>query len=467
MCFFAHRVRYNQGIATRLSWKTKLLYGSGDTGFSLTTTLIGAYLAIFLTDVVGLAPGLVAAALFIGRTWDYVNDPMIGWLSDRTRSRWGRRRPFLLFGALPFGLAFLLLWWRPPLQAAMALAAYYALAYLVFDTCSTLVAMPYLALTPELTADYDERTSLTTYRMFFSIFASLLAFTVPLMIIGSFRPENARRVLLTGLLFGLASAAPLFLVFAGTRERREFSQAAPPRLRQAWKSVVTNRPFRLGLGIYVFTWIAVDLVQAVILYFIKYCVRREAQGDLIMGSIFVSAIVSLPLWNLLARRWDKRIAFIAGVSFWTAVQLVIVSLGPATPLWLLFVLCVLAGVGVGAAHVLPWSILPDAIEYNEYKTGVRQEGTFYSVVTLAQKVASSVAIPLCLLLLQVSGYRPNLAEQPPSALLAIRLAMGVLPGLLLGLGTFCAVRYPLRRKEFAQITEFLEQKRRAARERPA
>jgi GPH family glycoside/pentoside/hexuronide:cation symporter len=452
--------------SAKLPWKTKLAYGSGDTGFSLTSTLIGAYLAIFLTDVVGLAPGLAAAAVFIGRTWDYVNDPLIGFLTDRARTRWGRRRPFLLFGALPFGLAFLLLWWRPPLQAAAALTAYYALAYLVYDTFSTLVALPYLALTPELTADYDERTSLTSYRMFFSIFASLLAFTVPLLIVGAFRPENARRVLLTGLLFGLASAAPLFLVFAGTRERAEYSAAAPPRLRETWKSVLGNRPFRLGLGIYVFTWIAVDLVQAIILYFLKYCVRREAEGDWIMGSIFVSAILSLPLWNRLARRWDKRIAFIAGVSFWTAVQLVIVSLGPLTPLWLLILLCVLAGVGVGAAHVLPWSILPDAIEYNEYTTGVRQEGTFYSVVTLAQKVASSVAVPVVLLLLQLAGYRPNLAEQTPSASLAIRLAMGVLPGLLLGLGTLCAARYPLRREEYLRISAFLEQKRQAARSRP-
>jgi GPH family glycoside/pentoside/hexuronide:cation symporter len=452
------------GVAGRLSWKTKLLYGCGDTGFSLTSTLIGAYLAIFLTDVAGLAPGLAAAALFIGRTWDYLNDPMVGYLSDRTRTRWGRRRPYLLFGALPFGLAFVLLWWRPPLHTALALTIYYALAYLVYDAASTFVGMPYLALTPELSADYDERTSLTSYRMFFSIFASLLSFTVPLLLIGAFRPENSRRVLLTGLLFGLASAVPLFLVFAGTRERREFSEARPPRLRESLKSVVSNRPFRLGMGIYVFTWIAVDLVQAIILYFLKYCVRRESQGDLILGAIFVAALPSLPLWNWLSRKWDKRVAFIVGVSFWTAVQLVIVSLGPSTPLAVLLGLCVLAGFGVGAAHVLPWSILPDAIEYNELKTGVRQEGTFYSVVTLAQKVASSISVPLCLLLLQLSGYRANQPEQSLATTRAIRLLMGVLPGVLLGLGTFCAARYPLGRADFARIAEEVERRRLAPRE---
>ena len=170
-------------MSDRLSRRTKIIFGSGDFGFSLTTTLVGAYFAIFLTDVAGLAPAVAAAAIFIGRTWDYVNDPLVGYLSDRTRSRWGRRRPWLLFGALPFAAVFTLMWWKPPLSG-FALAAYYGAAYLIYDAGSTAVMMPYFALTPEITSDYDERTSLTSYRMFFSIAASLVAFTVPLAIVG-------------------------------------------------------------------------------------------------------------------------------------------------------------------------------------------------------------------------------------------------------------------------------------------
>jgi GPH family glycoside/pentoside/hexuronide:cation symporter len=453
-------------VPNRLSRATKLLYGSGDTGFSLTTTLIGAYLAIFLTDVVGMAPGIAAAAILVGRTWDWVNDPLIGYISDRTRTRWGRRRPFLLFGALPFALAFTLMWWRPPLAGALALGAYYALAYLLFDTAATLVYMPYFALTPELTSDYDERTSLTSYRMFFSIFASLLAFTVPLLLIGSFRPENASRVFFTGLLFGLLSALPLYLVFFGTRERQEYSAPPPPRLRNALRSVLGNRPFLLGLGIYVFTWFTVDLMQAVLLYFLKYCVLREAQSDLLLGTIFVAAIAALPFWNWLARRWNKRTTYIAGISFWTAVQLAIITLGPPSPLILLMVMCVLAGIGVGAAHVLPWSILPDAIEWDEWKTGERHEGTYYSVVTLAQKAASSLAVPLVLLILQIAGYAPNVPVQTASTLLGIRLVTGPIPALMLGAGILCAAFYPLNRALFARITEELEARRRAAKEKP-
>jgi GPH family glycoside/pentoside/hexuronide:cation symporter len=446
----------------RLSRLSKIIYGSGDTGLSLTTTIIGAYLSIFLTDVVGLLPAVAAAAIFVGRNWDWVNDPIIGYISDKTRTRWGRRRPFLLFGALPFGLAFALMWWKPPFTG-IALAAYFAVAYLLFDTAATFVYMPFYALTPELTDDYDERTSLTTYRMFFSILASLAAFIIPSAFIGAFRPENAGRVFLMGGIFGLVSALPLFLVFGGTRERKEFAEAEPPRILKTLKAAVRNKPLLLSLGIYLFTWVSVDLMQTILLYFITYCMHRQEQSPLIMGAIFVTALLALPFWNWAARRWDKKRAFIAGVAFWAAVQLVLISLGPETDLWILLCLCVLAGIGVGAAHVLPWSILPDAVEWDEWKTGERHEGSFYSFVTLAQKVASTIATPLALLLLGIFGYKPGGVAQPPSAVFAIRLITGPIPAVLLCLAIVCAILYPVTRKMHEKILGELEA-RRAAKE---
>ncbi|UCF98847.1 MAG: MFS transporter [Spirochaetaceae bacterium] len=447
----------------KLAWFTKLLYGSGDLGFSLTTTLIGAYFAIFLTDVVGVSPSVAAGAFFIGRSWDYVNDPIIGHLSDRTRTRWGRRRPFLLFGALPFGLAFAMLWWRPGFQRDLVLAIYYATSFVLFDTAATLVYMPYFSLTPELSSEYNERTSITTYRMFFSILGSLIAFTIPLIMIGTFRPENARKVLTMGFVFGLVSAGPLFLTFLGTRERREFMDLEQPKLFESLRAAFKNPPFLIGMGIFLGTWISVDIAQAILLYFIKYCVLRETQSDLIMGTIFVTAILALPLWNWVARRWNKRLAYIFGIAFWAAVQMVIITLGPSTPLAILLTLCALAGVGVAAAHVLPWSILPDAIEWDEWKTGKRHEGMFYSIVTLSHKVAASIAIPLVLLLLDAFKYQPNVTIQQPRAELAIRLITGPIPAVLLSLGILCAVFYPLSRERYNQIVRELEARRASVR----
>jgi GPH family glycoside/pentoside/hexuronide:cation symporter len=445
----------------RLSRRTKLLYGVGDTGFSLTTTIIGAYFLIFMTDVVGLTPASAAAAIFVGRSWDYINDPIFGHISDRTRTRWGRRRPFLLFGGLPFALAFAMLWWRPPWESHFLLAAYYALAYMVFDATATFIYMPYFALTPELTSDYDERTSLTTYRMLFSILGSLLAFTVPLTIIGSFHPESAGRVWTMGLVFGVASALPFLLVFFGTRERPVFMQQEKPSLRQSLQAAMKNRPFVFGLIVFLLTWVTVEILQATLLFFVKYVVQREAQNDLVMATIFVTAVFALPVWEFVSRRWSKRWAYTAGIAFWAVVQIGMITLGPTTGLTTILVMCVLAGIGVSAAHVLPWAIIPDAIEWGEWKTGERHEGMFYSLVTLIRKATTSLAVPAVGLVLQFTGYVPNAAQQPPSALLGIRIVIGPIPAVLLCLGILFAILYPLSRAEYAEIARELECRRRA------
>jgi GPH family glycoside/pentoside/hexuronide:cation symporter len=446
-------------MSQKLSRLTKIIYGSGDIGFSLTTTIVAAYFLFFLTNVVGIRPAVAGIAILIGRSWDYINDPIIGHISDRTRSRWGRRRPFLLFGALPFALAFAMMWFKPPWESVVVLTAYYAAAYLLFDTAATFVYMPYYALTPELTEDYDERTSLTSYRMFYSIFGSLLAFTIPLMIVGSFSPQNADKVFLMGAIFGLVSALPLLLVFATTKEKHEFEEQTQPTFKDSLKAAFKNKPFVFGAVIYLITWVSFDIMQTVLLFFIKFVMGREAESDLIMATIFIVAIIALPFWEWTSRKLNKRLAYAAGVAFWAVVQVIIITMNASSPLVLILFLCGLAGIGVGAAHVLPWSIIPDAIEWDEYQTGERHEGMFYSLVTLMQKIASSIAIPLTAVFLDVTHYVPNSATQPASALLGIRILVGPIPALLLIIGIVFALKYPLSREEFTRVVKELDARR--------
>jgi len=443
----------------RLPTLTKLLYGMGDTGFSLAGTIIGVYFAIFLTDVAQVQPRLVAAAIFLGRSWDYINDPLIGYISDRTRTRWGRRRPFLLFGWLPFALAFIMMWWVPPWTSSVARAVYYGFVYVLYDAAATFVYMPYFALTPELTEDYDERTSLNTYRMAFSIGAGLVAFTVPLMMVGSFEPENAARILRMAAVFGFASALPLLATFLGTRERGEHQVLPQPGVRDSLRAALRNRPFVFAMGIFLLTWVTVDLLQAMLLYFLKYWLLLEAESDLILGTIFVVAFLVLPFWAWVSQRWNKSRAYVAGIAFWAVVQMVLIQLRPGVPLPFVVLLAALAGIGVSAAHVIPWSIIPDATEWDELETGQRHEGTFYSLVTLAQKVAASVALPLALMVLDRTGYAANVAQQNPATLLAIRVLVGVVPAILLAGGIVFALAYPLGRERHAEIREELARRR--------
>ncbi|MBL8682715.1 MAG: MFS transporter [Myxococcales bacterium] len=443
---------------------TKLGYGFGDLGFSITNTIIALFFSMFLTDVVGVRAKYAAIAVFLGRTWDYFNDPFVGYLSDRTRSRWGRRRPWLLFGAPPYALAFAMMWWKPPIASPIGLAAYYAVAYVLFDTATTALSTPYYALTPEITDDYDERTSLVSYRMAFSIAGSLIAFTTPLMIIGSMRPENSGRVFLMGIVYGVVAAAPMWVVFAKVRERPGHVDEEPPSLKESLKAAWKNAPFRFSATIYLLTWVSIDIVLASLLYFLKYRMNLESKSDLVSGTIFVVAFLSLPAWEWISRRWDKRVAFLVGISFWAVIQIVLVMIAPSWGLTAALVCAALGGVGVGAAHVLPWALIPDAVEWDEYHSGRRHEGMFYALVSLAQKVASSLAVPGALLILDATGYVPNSPTQSASAINGIRLLFGPTPAVLLVLALVCAWRYPLSREEHARIRAALEARKNAERE---
>jgi GPH family glycoside/pentoside/hexuronide:cation symporter len=447
----------------RLSPLTKLVYGMGDFGFSLTDTTLGVLFLIFLLDVVGLEPAKAALAIFIGKSWDYINDPIVGYIADRTRTRWGRRRPYLLFGFLPFGLAFAILWYRPPFESQWALMGYYAFAYFLYDGLLTLVSMPYLALTPELTQDYDERTSLTSYRMAFSLLGGLVAFVVPLMIIGTLEPENTHRVLTMGLIFGLLSALPLMITFLGTREREEYAEQPQPVLREQFRAVRGNRPFWFAAGIFLFTWTAVEIIQNMLLLFLKYRMKLEAESDIIAGAVFITAIVVLPFWVWASKKTDKRKSYIFGMLFFIAVMITLIFLDPSLGFPAVVALASFAGIGVSAVHVLTWAMIPDAVEVDELGSGARHEGMFYALVTLFRKMASSIAIPMTALALGWSGYVTNTtAPQPESAVWAIRLLIGPVSSVFLLGGILFARFYPLTREEHAKTREQIAARREEA-----
>ncbi|MEJ2511618.1 MAG: glycoside-pentoside-hexuronide (GPH):cation symporter [Anaerolineales bacterium] len=464
----------------KLSRKTKILYGTGDFGFSLTDTVIGVLYAIFLTDVIGVPAKYAAMVFLVGRIWDFVNDPLIGYISDRTRTRWGRRRPFLLFGFIPFAIAYGSIWVnytkfeifgrvQNTIQNmisggqddAFGITAviFFASVYIVYEALATLVYMPYFALTPELSLDYDERTDLTTYRMFFSILASLVGFVVPFLIIDEVNPDSAPTILLIGITFGVASALPLLVTFFGTREREEFVQQDQPNLIKSIKAAFSNRTFIFTMFIFLFSWAAVNLVQSMLLYFVKYRLGMEAQFDLIAGTVFVTAMLTLPIWEWLPRKLDKRKAYIFGMIYLSSVLIYLAFIDPNSSMPVILTICFLAGLGVSAVHVLPWAMIPDAVEVDEMNTGNRHEGMFYSLITLLRKIATAIALPSMLWILDGSGFVPNAAVQTPSATRAIIGLTGPGPGLFMFLGVLFAIFYPLTREDHTKIRQELEQKR--------
>jgi len=439
--------------SSTLPTKAKLSYGIGDLGLALTSAMLGLLFAKFLTDTVGLPPGMAAIAIFIGRTWDWINDPIVGYISDRTHSKWGRRRPYLLFGAIPFGITFLMMWWIPPIDSTIWLTVYYSAAYFLFDAMVTIVFIPYVALTPEITPDYDDRTSLTSFRMFFSLFGSLLGTVAPLLILGgaSIPPEKSSMIFAIGAAFAIISSIPFLITFGGTREVATHVQHKLPGILEVLNMMRKNRPYLMAIMIYLATIAGFEVLNGTSLYFIQYKLKMPDIADYTTLIMFVIALLSIPLWLWVSRKLDKVKSYSVAILYLTTILIIYASLNSNAPVFLPFLFSALAGVGISAGQTLPWAILPDTVEYGEYLTGKRNEGMMYSLMTLARKIASSITLPTVLLLLDWSGYVPNAVDQSPKTILTIAFMFAGIPALLFLIGFLTAISYPLHRQEFNRI----------------
>lgn len=443
----------------------KIAYGAGDSGFSLTSTALAILYLDFLINIVGLDPGLAGISLGIGRIWDALNDLLIGTLSDRTRSRWGRRRPYLLFGALPLGIAFILMWLVPATHDKLVLTIYYTAMYIIFDTLFTLVNVPYIALTPEIAPTYDQRTSLHSYRMAFSIAFGLIGAIAPLALVDAISGPGAsldtRRsaYAVMATILGLLSILPVYLTFATTRENPAFQDLPTPGLRESFRIAAGNKAFLIAAGVYLLTWIPIDLIQFVLVFLIRdYFGLGGSDRDVIFALLFGIAVLALPLWVWVAERWDKPRAYQAGMLF-LALVLIALSLTPADQAWAAFIIAAFAGVGVSAAHAIPLAILPDTIEWDELRSSNRQEAAYYSVITLIQKMVSAGTIALTGTLLAATGYRQAATIQPASAIGAIRFLSGPLPAIFFVAGIVLVAFYPISREKHARILRALDRKR--------
>ena len=458
-----------------LSLFTKIIYGTGDLGIAGWGTLRQIFYAIFLTDVVGLEARLASFAALVGVIWDAINDPLVGMLSDRVSTRWGRRRPFLLFFSIPFGLAFLLMWWAPPWNNQIVLAVHMTLAYIISDTLQTLVAVPFYTLTPEMTPDYDERTELTTYRMFFNLVISLAVAVAAPMIKNAALQSGltlSQSYLLIAGLFGGIGAIPFLVMFFFVRERHPNPPKETHTIKKIAETAWQNVPFRFATGLYMLNWMTVDTVSLMLPYFLTYWIAQGnlaaemnvfganiSQDSVILGLMFITAIAALPIWNWLSKKTSKRKAYIYGMAFWMVVQSLLIIVKPGQTIFIL-VLTILAGISIATAHVLPEAIFPDVIEWEELRTRNRHEGVYYGTKNFSRKLSGAVTIFLVLQLLGWFGYQSppqgvTVFQQSETTVTLIRILTGPFGAVLLFSSIVIAWFYPLTREKHARIRSLL------------
>jgi GPH family glycoside/pentoside/hexuronide:cation symporter len=444
----------------KLSLKKKLLFSTGDLSTSIPLAILMFFQLYFLTDVAGLRPDLAAYAVGIPRIWDAVNDPLFGLISDRIRTRWGRRRVLLLFGSVPLGLSFIFMWLVPGL-GQIGLAVYYALAFIIFDTAFTVVHVGYNALTPELTSDYDERSTLNGYRMVFSI-AGTLGAIIFATVLGWYVTDARTLFMILGIGLGVVSMIPPLIVFRITREKpcEELPEALP--MKEALKQTLRNRPFRMVMGLYLLSWTTASILAAILVYYANYYLRVPEQANYFVLAAQGAAIVFIPLWVWAAKKLDKRRAFMWGVLSWIVVLLGIFALGPEQ-LGLAYALAALSGSGIATAYVLPWAMVPDVVEDDEARCGQRREGSYYAFASFFQKLATGAALWMMGMALARTGYvtpvsGQPLPVQPESAVEAIRLFVGPVPAVLLAGAMIFAWFYPITRESHQATLEQLAER---------
>jgi GPH family glycoside/pentoside/hexuronide:cation symporter len=457
----------------------KLLYGSGDWGISSVGMMRSIFYAIYLTDVVGLEPRLASFGALVGVIWDGINDPIIGMISDRLHTRWGRRRPFLLWFAIPFGVSFVMLWSAPNWDSQVGLLTYVTLAFMIADTLQTLIAVPFYSLTPELTPDYDERTTLTSFRSFFQLVGALTVVVAAPVIVDKVLAAGGTQqqgFMLVGAIFGGIGAIPLLLLGAFVRETSTPEQTESMPFRETLRAAWQNIPFRYAVGMHMLNWSAVDMMAVAFPFFLLYWVAKGnllasinifgfelAYESAFFGILMLVCILFIPFWLWLARWRNKREAYMLGMIFWVVVQLMIFTIRPGNTNYLLIV-AALAGIGVSAAYTLPDSLFADVIEWDELRTRRRQEGIFYGIRTLIRKLTGALVIFITLQLLGWSGYTSPPEgilqfTQSDSALHMIRLLVSPISATIVCGTIILAWLFPLSREQYARIQKLLEQRR--------
>ncbi|MDJ0552993.1 MAG: MFS transporter [Microcoleaceae cyanobacterium MO_207.B10] len=446
----------------KLSFWTKLAYGAGDLGPAICANIQVFFLLYFFTNVAGLPAGLAGSILMIGKISDAINDPIIGVISDRTVHPWGRRYPWMVYGAIPFGILFFLQWLVPSTNQSV-LFWYYIIIAVLFNIAYTVVNLPYAALTPELTKDYNERTSLNSFRFAFSIGGSILSLIIAQFIFFILPNNPMQQYIVLGLVCAIISVLPIYWCFFGTRQRvfsanqqQENDDNTNLPIVEQLRVALSNGSFLFVIGIYLCSWLGVQLTASILPYFVvDWMQLPQASFPQVAIAVQGTALIMLFVWSAISNKVGKKTVYFMGVCLWIIAQGGLFFIQPGQ-VNLMYSLAVMAGIGVSTAYLVPWSMIPDVIDLDELNTGKRREGIFYSFMVFLQKVGLAIGLFLVGIALDIAGFIETIPGTPPptqpeSALFAIRVAIGPLPTIFLVVGLLLAYLYPITQEVHDQI----------------
>ncbi len=432
-------------------------YGLGDAGTGLAATQFGFFLFRFFICSAGLPVLIAGSLLMLIKIWDAINDPLIGWLSDRTKSRWGPRLPWMVIASVPLGLSLAAIWWVP-IESVINKTIYYALISIIVMTAYTSINLPFAALSTEISEETSIRTRLNAARFTGSIIAGLTGLIIAGLVLNSEGSANNEYFLMgkiSGFIVVISTLISCWGLAPYAKKARRPSGKSEPITLQ-FKRIFNNKKFLKVISLYILLWCALQLMQTVALIYVEDVINVPSEiANWVPIPFQISALIGLQIWTKVSNKLNRISALKYGAIIWIiscTAALFLPSLSKVSLLnnglfidinnlilfiVLIFIIC-LIGIGASTAYLIPWSLLPDAIDEDPEKPA----GLYTAWMVLIQKIGIGLSVQVLGLLLYASGYQScfveesslNIVEQSSLAQLTIRLCIGFIPSLLVIIG---------------------------------
>lgn len=415
-------------IVTKLSVKEKIGYGLGDTASHFVWDMVGFWILIFYTDTFGISAAAAGTIMLIARFWDMLSDPLMGIIADRTKTRWGKFRPYILWMALPYSILAVLTFTTPDFESTGKII-WAGTTYFLLMTVFTAINLPYSSLGAVMTADSYERAGLNSYRFVFAFAGQLIVSGTALTLAKYFGNGNdAKGYQITLVLFSVISFILFMITFSTTKERVRPPKEQIESLREDFKNLFKNRPWLILFFVGIISFVMFAIQNLSIAYYFKYYVGKEENVQLfnIVGT--VALMVAIPFSKSLAKRFGKRNVFLAS-SLISGIFFMLLYLPGEKDVVSIYILNILAKMSYAPAVPLLWTMLADTADYSEWKTGRRSTGLVFSAATFAQKAGWGIGGALAGWLLFLFKFVPNVV-QTPTAITGIKLMISVIPGVL-------------------------------------
>jgi sugar (glycoside-pentoside-hexuronide) transporter len=398
-------------------------YAFGNLAQNMIYLLVSVYLLYFYTDVFGITAAAASLLFLLMRIFDAVNDPMMGFLADKTHTRWGKFRPYVLFGSIPLAIITVLLFTTPNLGPTGKLVWAY-LTYLFYGVIFTVVLIPYFAMPAVMTQDPNERSKISTVNIVLSTISALIISVAVTPLVGLFPSEQIGFPVVTAGCVLIAVAA-FYICFRSTTERVVQKSETQYRFRDVFRLLAKNTPLILVSVGYIFYSIQYTVRMAAVAYYAKYYLNNENMTMIILLIAVAFGLLGTGVALPMMKKWGKKTAYLIGAAI-GIVGCSAMYFVPKENITLILILLGLGQAGSSIPLVATWSMAPDTVDYCEWKTGIRAEGTTFGAFSFVQKLASAIAGALSAAILAATGYIAN-TVQTQAALNGINSMMTLIP----------------------------------------